>query len=116
MLRYTPILPRSTGCVSPFRRTVPSNEVHDGDQSWRCGRAIKTMTVGTGNVSRPCRIAFAAMALASFALYATGVLALHQDRTSDWAVERSAMAAAVSYLAYGTHFGAVAINIEHYFL
>ena len=26
------------------------------------------------------------------------------------------MAAAVSHLKYGTHFGAVAINVEHYFL
>ena len=55
------------------------------------------------------------MALASFVLYAAGVLALHQDRTSGWDNERSAMAAAVSYLKYGTRFGAVAINVEHHF-
>jgi hypothetical protein len=61
------------------------------------------------------QIVFAAMALASFALYAAGVLASHQDRTSGWDNERSAMAAAVSYLKYGTHFGAVAINVEHCF-
>jgi hypothetical protein len=61
------------------------------------------------------QIAFAAMTLASFALYAAGVLALHQDRTSWWDNERSSMAAAVSYLAYGTRFGAVSVNVEHYF-
>jgi hypothetical protein len=76
----------------------------------------QTMNDGTAdNVGGLRRIAFAAMTLASFALYAAGVLALHQDRTSGWDNERSAMAAAVSYLKYGTHFGAVAINVEHYF-
>ena len=83
------------------------------DPEGRC----KTMNDGTADkIGRLRRIAFAAMALASFALYAAGVLVLHQDRTSGWDNERSAMAAAVSYLAYGTHFGAVAVNVEHYFL
>ena len=77
----------------------------------------KAMNDGTAhNVGRLRRIGFAPMALASFALYAAGVLVLHQDRTSSWDNERSAMAAAVSYLAYGTQFGAVAVNVEHYFL
>jgi hypothetical protein len=44
------------------------------------------------------RIAFAAMALASCVLYAAGVLALHQDRTSWWDNGRSAMAAADTQL------------------
>ena len=74
------------------------------------------MTDGTiRSVSTLRRTVFGAMALASFVLYGAGVLALHQDRTSGWDNERSAMAAAVSYLRYGTHFGAVAINVEHYF-
>ena len=77
----------------------------------------KMMNEGTAdNVSGLRWIAFAAMTLASFALYAAGVLALHQDRTGWWDNERSAMAAAVSYLAYGTHFGAVAVDVEHFFL
>ena len=45
-------------------------------------------------------IAFAAMTFASFALYAAGVLALHQDRTSQWDNERSAMAAAGTQLQW----------------
>jgi hypothetical protein len=74
------------------------------------------MTDGTiRSMSRLCRIVFGAMALASFVLYAAGVLALHQGRTGGWDNERSAMAAAVSYLKYGTHLGAVAVNVEHYF-
>jgi hypothetical protein len=68
------------------------------------------------SVSSLRQIVFGAMTLASFVLYGAGVLALHQDRTSDWEVERSAMAAAVSYLTYRTHFGAVAVNVEHYFM
>jgi hypothetical protein len=77
----------------------------------------KTMNDGTADsVGKFRRVAFAAMALASFALYAAGVFALHQDRTSWWDNERSAMAAAVSYLEYGTNFGAVAVNVERYFL
>jgi hypothetical protein len=76
-----------------------------------------TMTDGTiRSVTSLRQVAFAAMALASFALYAAGVLALHQDRTGQWDNERSGMAAAVSYLAYRAPLGAVAFNVERYFL
>jgi len=68
------------------------------------------------SVSSLCQIAFAAMALASFVLYAAGVLILHQDRTSQWGNEREGMAAAVSYLARRAPLGAVALNVEGYFL
>ncbi len=68
------------------------------------------------SVSSLRQIVFGAMALASFALYAAGVLVLHQDRTSQCDNERGSMAAAVSYLAYRAPFGAVALNVEGYFL
>jgi hypothetical protein len=77
--------------------------------SWR------TMMDGTIR-SGPRQIAFTALALASFVLYAVGVLALHQDRTSQWDNERSSLAAAASFLAYRAPLGAVAFNVEHYFL
>jgi hypothetical protein len=48
------------------------------------------------------------LALASFVLYAAGVVLLHQNRTPGWSLEASgALPAAVSYWAYGTPFGAM---------
>jgi hypothetical protein len=57
------------------------------------------------------------MAVASFLLYALGVLALHQDRAPGWALEASgAVPAAVSYLVYGIPLGAMDDNVLQSFL
>jgi len=59
----------------------------------------------------------AALAAASFLLYAAGVLALRQDRLPGWALEADGpIPAAVSHLLYGTHFGAVDLNVEAKFM
>ena len=59
----------------------------------------------------------AALAAASFLLYAAGVLALRQDRLPGWALEAEGpIPAAVSHLLYGTHFGAVDLNVEARFM
>jgi hypothetical protein len=62
------------------------------------------------------QIVFVAIALASYVLYSAAVLALHLDRTSQWDNERDSMAVAVSHLAYRAPLGAVAINVERYFM
>ena len=57
------------------------------------------------------------MAIASFLLYALGVLALHQDRAPGWALEAAgAIPVAVSYVAYGTPLGAMDDNVMRSFL
>ena len=53
------------------------------------------------------------LTVASFLLYAAGVLIMRQDRIPGWATETSgAFPAAVSYLVYGTPLGAVDQNVE----
>jgi hypothetical protein len=62
-----------------------------------------------------CRHAalLAVLAVASFLLYAAGVLMLRQDRAPGWALEAAgAFPAAASYLVYGTPLGAVDHNVE----
>jgi hypothetical protein len=57
------------------------------------------------------------MAVASFLLYALGVLTLHQDRAPGWALEAAgALPVAVSYLVYGTPLGAMDDNVLQSFL
>jgi hypothetical protein len=58
------------------------------------------------------------LALASFVLYAAGVVMLHQNRAPGWSLEASgALPAAVSHWVYGTPFGAmehdVWLKFEH---
>ena len=68
--------------------------------------------------SRPAsNILLPLMAVASFLLYALGVLTLHQDRAHGWALEAvGAVPVAVSYLVYGTPLGAVDHNVLLSFL
>jgi hypothetical protein len=74
-----------------------------------------TMTDGTIRSRRSLRqIVFVAIALASYVLYGAALLALHQE--SQWDNERDSMAVAVSHLAYGAPLGAVATNVERYFM
>jgi len=73
------------------------------------------MTDGTIRSRRSLRqIVFVAIALASYVLYGAAVRALHQE--SQWDNERDSMAVAVSHLAYGAPLGAVANNVERYFM
>jgi hypothetical protein len=73
------------------------------------------MTVGSIRILSSLRqIVFVATALASFVLYGAAVLALHQE--SQWDNERDSMAVAVSHLAYRAPLGAVATNVERYFM
>jgi hypothetical protein len=76
------------------------------------------MIDGTVLGSRPTYdIRFPLMAVASFLLYALGVLALHQDRVPGWALEANgAVPVAVSYLVYGTPLGALDNNVMQSFL
>jgi hypothetical protein len=68
--------------------------------------------------SRPAsNILLPLMAVASFLLYALGVLTLHQDRAHGWALEAAgAVPVAVSYLVYGTPLGATDHNVLQSFL
>src|SRR5580700_9681025 len=73
------------------------------------------MTDGTIRSRRSLRqIVFVAIALASYVIYGAALLALHQE--SQWDNERDSMAVAVSHLAYGAPLGAVATNVERYFM
>jgi hypothetical protein len=66
---------------------------------------------------RASNILFPLMAVASFLLYALGVLTLHQDRTHGWVLEAAgAVPVAVSYLVYGTPLGATDDNVLQSFL
>ncbi len=52
------------------------------------------------------------MSIASFLLYALGVLTLHQDRSPGWIIEAGGpFPAAVSHLVYGTPLGALDDNV-----
>jgi hypothetical protein len=52
------------------------------------------------------------LAIASFALYAEAVLALHQERAAGWGIEaQGPIPAALSHLLYGTPLGAVDNNL-----
>jgi len=62
-------------------------------------------------------VLLALLAVTSFLLYAVGVLALRQDRIPGWALEGAGgVTAAVSYLVYGTPFGAVEHEVEAKFI
>jgi hypothetical protein len=61
---------------------------------------------GADRRGRAGRIA-AALALASFLIYAAAALLVYHDRTSQYAVERSSLAAAVSTIVYDAPVGAV---------
>jgi hypothetical protein len=66
-----------------------------------------------------CRytLPLALLAVASFLLYAAGVLMLRQDRAPGWALEaEAAFPAAVSYLIYGTKLAAVDNNVWERFM
>ena len=66
---------------------------------------------------RASNILLPLMAVASFLLYALGVLTLHQDRAHGWALEAAgAVPVAVSYLVYGTPLGATDDNVLQSFL
>jgi hypothetical protein len=70
------------------------------------------MIDGTVLGSRPTYDIRLPLTVASFLIYALGVLALHQDRAPGWALEAAgAVPAAVSYVAYGTPFGAMDDNV-----
>jgi hypothetical protein len=63
------------------------------------------------------KITLVAMALLSLLLYAAGLLALRQDREPGWIDEaQGPIPVAVSYLVYGTPFGAVDDNVMKQFL
>jgi hypothetical protein len=74
--------------------------------------------IESARVWRPAvKIALATMAYASLLLYATGLLALHQDRAPGWRLEAAGpLPVAVSYLVYGTPLGAADDNVEQRFL
>jgi hypothetical protein len=76
------------------------------------------MLDGTIPGSRPfANVLLPLMAVASFLLYASGVLTLHQDRAYGWALEAvGAVPVAVSYLVYGTPLGAMDHNVLQSFL
>jgi hypothetical protein len=58
------------------------------------------------------RALYVLIAVASFLLYAVGVLALHQDKMAGWALEaEGSLPVAVSHLVYGRPLGAVDQNI-----
>ena len=53
------------------------------------------------------------ISVVSFLLYATGVLALHQDRNNNWSVESyDVIPGAISHVVYGTPLGAVDANVR----
>jgi len=72
----------------------------------------------TETAPHPIReVRFASMAIASFLLYALGVLALHQDRAPGWNIEaQGPIPSAVSHLVYGTRLGAMDENVMRAFL
>jgi hypothetical protein len=78
----------------------------------------RSMLDGTIPGSRPAaNVLLPLMAVASFLLYASGVLTLHQDRARGWALEAvGAVPVAVSYLVYGTPLGAMDHNMLQSFL
>jgi hypothetical protein len=69
-------------------------------------------------ISRPARkILLASMAVTSYLLYSLSVLALHQDRSPGWTLERAGpIPVAVSYLIYRTPLGAADDNVLMRFL
>jgi hypothetical protein len=81
-------------------------------------RKPRLMTDRAGFRSRPpYQIGFPLIAVASFLLYALGVLTLHQDRAPGWAVEaQGPIPVAVSYLIYRTPLGATEDNVATRFL
>lgn len=75
------------------------------------------MIDGTAVMPGRHRVRFTLMAVASFLLYALGVLTLHQDRAPGWTIEaQGPIPAAVSYLIYGTPLGAIDENVFKEFM
>jgi hypothetical protein len=58
------------------------------------------------------RIGLLALSVLSFLLYAAGVVALHQDRSSNWSVESDdPIPGAISHVIYGVRLGAIDANV-----
>lgn len=66
----------------------------------------------TTSVTLQSKAALIAISIASFLLYASGTLALHQNRLPGWLIEtEGAFPVAVSHLVYGAPLGAVDWNV-----
>jgi hypothetical protein len=83
-----------------------------GIQAKRIQPNVNSAPTSPAKVPTPT-VGLLAISILSFLLYAAGVMALHQDRSSSWSVEFDApIPGAISHIVYGTPWGAIDANVR----